>query len=228
MQVGWRVGAQPVGATQNRSFPAPLNWPRTETGLNLAGEGRSAYTASWNRRGKTEIPVECLPFGPASCSASRSNSSPSALSPTCWTHSNSACLLRAIPSIIGSNSCCAANSRPPPACLASRLFALFLIGGSFPPRGRCCWHDPFSGRPGAAATYSDFNIRGDIAGKRAGGQFWGDSYDRRGRANLANASQYGLQGVETFRASRLELIGGSTRRACERCWRTNPTVKFRR
>src|SRR5208282_403695 len=91
------------------------------------------------------------------------NSSPSALSPTCCTHSNSACLLRAIPSIIGSNSCCAADSRPPPACFASRLFALFLIGGSFPPRGRCCWHDPFSGRPGAAATYSNFNIRGDIA-----------------------------------------------------------------
>src|ERR1035437_9761680 len=152
MQVGWRVGAQPVGATQNRSFPAPLNWPRTETGLNLAGEGRSAYTASWNRRGKTEIPVECLPFGPASCSASRSNSSPSALSPTCWTHSNSACLLRAIPSIIGSNSCCAVNRRPPPACLASRLFALFLIGASFPPRGRCCWHHPLL-RPAWSRRY---------------------------------------------------------------------------
>src|SRR5271155_569606 len=110
-----------------------------------------------------ERSFECLPLVPAICSSSRSNSSPSALSPTCCTHSNSACLLRAIPSIIGSNSCCVVNSRPPPACFASRLFALFLIGGSFPPRGRCCWHDPFSGRPGAAATYSNFNIRGDIA-----------------------------------------------------------------
>src|SRR5271155_1140373 len=68
-----------------------------------------------------ERSFECLPLVPAICSASRSNSSPSALSPTCCTHSNSACLLRAIPSIIGSNSCCVVNSRPPPACFASRL-----------------------------------------------------------------------------------------------------------
>src|ERR1700687_1148948 len=41
-----------------------------------------------------------------------------------------------MPSIIGSVSCSTGSHQPALVCFASALFALFLIGGSFPPRGR--------------------------------------------------------------------------------------------
>ncbi len=44
--------------TRNRPLSAPLMAPWTQTGQNLAAEGRSVYKATWNRSAKTVIPVK--------------------------------------------------------------------------------------------------------------------------------------------------------------------------
>src|ERR1700730_8843599 len=55
-------------------------------------------------------------------------------------------------SIIGSVSCSTGSHQPVLVCFASALFALFLIGGSFPPRGRCSLARPIL-RPAWSRRY---------------------------------------------------------------------------
>src|ERR1039458_6513243 len=57
-----------------------------------------------------------------------------------------------MPSIIGSVSCSTGSHQPVLVCCASALFALFLIGGSFPPRGRCSLARPIL-RPAWSRRY---------------------------------------------------------------------------
>src|ERR1700688_56669 len=57
-----------------------------------------------------------------------------------------------MPSIIGSVSCSTGSHQPVLVCFASALFALFLIGGSFPPRGRCSLARPIL-RPAWSRRY---------------------------------------------------------------------------
>src|SRR5262245_10750186 len=71
-----------------------------------------------------------------------------------------------MPSIIGSKSCCAVNNRPAPTCAGTLALLCSSFGGSFSLLGSGVLPDPCSGRPGAAATYSNsnFNKRSGTAG----------------------------------------------------------------
>src|ERR1700688_3819468 len=73
-------------------------------------------------------------------------------SPNTVHQSGSTPLLRAMPSIIGSVSCSTGSHQPALVCFASALFALFLIGGSFPPRGRGSFATPLL-RPAWSRRY---------------------------------------------------------------------------
>src|ERR1700676_2652152 len=73
-----------------------------------------------------------------------------------------------MPSIIGSVSCSTGSTNPrwfaspPHSLLCSSSAAPSHLGDGV------LWPDPFSGRPGAAATYSNFNMRWGIAFYNAG------------------------------------------------------------
>jgi len=66
----------------------------------------------------------------------------------------------------------------------------------FPPRGRCSLADPFSGRPGAAATHSNsnFNIGWDTARRRPDRAISFSIGDTSGKTQLSAASPPALKG----------------------------------